>query len=109
MNDTSDPRGLATVCDAIVQSQWPCKINVHHDGEVYNLLDRVEGYLSIFPGWDLLNSRDLTITSWAGLDLYALDFSTALGKPTFIRMHSANADGVDIVLPRRRSMMRCVK
>lgn len=37
------------------------------------------------------------------MDLYALDFGTALGRPTFIRMPSTNADGVGIVLPRRRS------
>jgi hypothetical protein len=50
LSDTSNPRALATVCDAIVKSQWPHKINVRHIAEVYNLLDSVEDYRSIFPG-----------------------------------------------------------
>lgn len=103
LSTPSDLQSLARICDAIAISQSSARIDAHHIAEVFSLVDRVEDYRTIFPGWDLFNSRDLTITSWADLDLYALDFGAALGKPEFIRMPSSQADGVGIVMPRKRN------
>lgn len=92
---------FAKVCDAVRQSQSPEKINTRHVAEVYSLVERVEDYKSVFVGWDLFGSRDLTITSWADLDFYEMDFGKGLGKPEFTRIASSAADGVGIILPRK--------
>jgi hypothetical protein len=42
------------------------------------------------------------MTSWADLDLYVLNFGAALGQPDLIRLPYAEADGVDIAMPRWR-------
>ncbi|KAI0416167.1 transferase family-domain-containing protein [Xylaria grammica] len=92
---------LAKICDAIGQSQSPTKIDSSHIAEVYSLVERAEDYRSIFVGWDLFSSRDLTITSWADLDFYAMEFGKGLGRPEFTRVASSAADGVGIILPRK--------
>ncbi|OAL57192.1 hypothetical protein IQ07DRAFT_30092 [Pyrenochaeta sp. DS3sAY3a] len=99
---TSNLQSLATVCSTIAESQSSSTINNRHIAEVCSLVDAVDDYRCIFPGWDLFNSRDLTITSWADLDLYGFDFGTGLGKPEFIRMPYVEADGVGIVMPRKK-------
>ncbi|KAM5345164.1 hypothetical protein ACJ41O_011026 [Fusarium nematophilum] len=93
---------LAKTCAAIMGSQSPGRINSRYIAEIYSLVDRVGDYRAIFPGWDLFSSRDLTITSWADLDLYEMDFGAELGKPEFIRTPHSEADGVGLVMPRRR-------
>jgi hypothetical protein len=94
---------LSEICRAIAESQSAARINSCHIAEVYRLADGVEDYKSIFVGWDLFCSTDLTITSWADLDFYNMDFGAKLGKPEFLRLPFMGADGVGIVLPRRRS------
>lgn len=97
-------RSLAQICDQISQSQSHSKINSRHIAEVYRLVDLMEDCTkSLFVGWDLFRSRDLTITSWADLDLYGLDFGAGIGKPKFVRLPSMEADGVAIILPRQRT------
>ncbi|PYH34004.1 uncharacterized protein BO87DRAFT_416188 [Aspergillus neoniger CBS 115656] len=59
--------------------------------------------VSQIRSWDLFGSRDFTITSWADLDLYNLDFGPLLGKPEFVKLPCIEADGVAIILPRRRT------
>ncbi|GAT18650.1 hypothetical protein RIB2604_00101440 [Aspergillus luchuensis] len=99
-----DPiRSLATICDCISNSQSSSTINSRHIAETYRLVDSMEDYRSLYAGWDLFGSRDFTITSWADLDLYDLDFGPLLGKPEFVRLPYMEADGVAIILPRRRS------
>ncbi|KAI0447308.1 transferase family-domain-containing protein [Xylaria telfairii] len=93
---------LATICDTIAQSQSPTKINSRHMAEVYSLVEQTADYRTIFVGWDLFSSRDLTITSWADLDLYGVAFGSQLGRPDFIRVPGSVADGVGIILPRKR-------
>ncbi|OGM50586.1 hypothetical protein ABOM_000779 [Aspergillus bombycis] len=95
---------LAGICDRIFASQSPSKIGSRHIAEVYGLPDRMQDYRSLFVGWDLFGSRDLTITSWADLDIYAMDFGVMLGKPKFVRFPYMEADGVAIILPRRRNL-----
>ncbi|KAH7120554.1 transferase family-domain-containing protein [Dactylonectria macrodidyma] len=97
-------QSLSKVCDVISQSQSSTAITPRHIAEVYSLTDRVEDYRTIFVGWDLFSSRDLTITSWADLDLYNLNFGSDLGKPEFIRVPYTEADGVALVLPRKREV-----
>ncbi|KAF2966603.1 hypothetical protein GQX73_g6991 [Xylaria multiplex] len=97
------PVSFAKTCDVIAQSQSPTKINSRHIAEAYELVGRVDDYRTVFVGWDLFSSRDLTITSWADLDLYAMTFGEGLGQPEFIRIPSSVADGVGIVLPRGRA------
>ncbi|KAI0424529.1 transferase family-domain-containing protein [Xylaria sp. FL1042] len=92
---------LARICDVVAQSQSSTKIDSHHIAEVYSLVERMDDYRKIFPGWDLFSSRDLTITSWANLELYGMSFGMELGKPDFIRIPSSVADGVVIILPRK--------
>ncbi|RAH59272.1 hypothetical protein BO85DRAFT_486869 [Aspergillus piperis CBS 112811] len=99
-----DPiRSLATICDCISNSQSSSTINSRHIAETYRLVDSMEDYRSLYAGWDLFGSRDFTITSWADLDLHNLDFGPLLGKPEFVRLPYMEADGVAIILPRRRS------
>ncbi|KAJ3553402.1 hypothetical protein NPX13_g10894 [Xylaria arbuscula] len=92
---------LAKVCEVIGKSQSPEKINARHVAEVYSLVERVVDYKSVFVGWDLFGSQDLTITSWADLDFYELNFGNGLGRPEFTRIASSAADGVGIILPRK--------
>lgn len=104
--DEASVRLLAEVCDQIAQSQSRSVINSRHIAEVYRLMDRMEEDCSkaLFVGWDLFRSRGLTITSWADLDLYGMDFGDGIGKPKYVRLPSMEADGVAIVLPRRRAV-----
>ncbi|KAH8680092.1 transferase family-domain-containing protein [Tricladium varicosporioides] len=95
--------GLARICDAITRSNSPTIINSRHIAQVYSLVERVDDYRSISIGWDAFSGRDLTITSWADLELYDMDFGPELGKPNFVRIPYTEADGVCIVLPRKRA------
>lgn len=96
------PRELAEICNAITQSYGPAKINPQHIANVFELARRSRDSSTIFPGWDLFNHKDLSITSWADLDLYQMGWGPELGQPEFVRFPSTAADGVCIVLPRRR-------
>jgi hypothetical protein len=70
-------------------------------------MDRVDDPRSLFVGWDLFGSRDVTITSWADMDLYNVDFGEGMGKPELLRLpYTDSADGVAIVLPRKRGVER---
>lgn len=91
------------VCSAITTSSAPTKVDSDYVAEVYELVNKAKDYRGIFVGWDLFQSRDLTITSWANLDFYAMDFGDGLGRPEFLRFPYTEADGVCIILPRRRA------
>lgn len=97
---------LARVCDAIARSQSTETIDRRHIAEIHSGVDRFPDYRAIFPGWDLFNSRDLTITSWADLRLYEwLNFGSVVGgKPEFVRVPYMEADGVGMLLPRRKAL-----
>ncbi|KAL4789681.1 transferase [Aspergillus venezuelensis] len=95
------PELIAKLCTAISESQSSNRIDADHIAEVYSLVDRWDDPRTLFPGWDLFNSRNVTVTSWAGLDLYGVDFGRGLGKPEFVRIPASQADGVVILLPRR--------
>lgn len=94
-------KSLEAICAAIDHSQSADCIDADSIAQVYSLASQVDDYRTIFPGWDLFGSRDLCITSWAGLDVYH-DFGGKLGKPGYVRIPYAEADGVVLVLPRRR-------
>ncbi|KAI0468818.1 transferase family-domain-containing protein [Xylaria cf. heliscus] len=98
------PEAFAAVCDAVAQSQAPAKIDARHVAEVCALVERAGDYRGVFVGWDLFGSRDLTVTSWADLDLYGTVFGGGLGTPEFVRIPSSAADGVGIVMPRKRGV-----
>lgn len=101
------PRELAEICNAISQSYGPAKINPQHIANVFELGRRSRDSITIFPGWDLFNHKDLSITSWDDLDLYQMEWGSELGQPEFVRFPSTAADGVCIVLPRRRGHSGC--
>lgn len=101
------PRELARICNTIAQSYGPAKINPQQIANVFELGRRSRDGGTIFPGWDLFNHKDLSITSWADLDLYQMDWGSDLGQPEFVRFPTSAADGVCIVLPRRRGESRC--
>lgn len=97
----SDLQSLAKICAAIADSQSPSRIDSHHVAEVYSLVRHIHDYRAIFPGWDLFNSHDFTITSWADLPLYTLSFGL-LSMPDVVRIPGSHADGVAIILPRKK-------
>lgn len=102
---TDDARQtLAGVCQAIAQSQAPSKVGARHIAEVCRLVDLAGDPRALFPGWDLFGSRDLTITSWANFDFYGMEFGAGLGRPDFMRIPYTEADGVVLVLPRKRKL-----
>lgn len=103
-SDEAPVRSLAKLCDHIAQSQAPSAINSRHIAEVCHLVDHMRDRGSLFVGWDLFGSRDLTITNWADLELYGVDFGDLLGKPKLVRLPYMEADGVAIILPRQRTV-----
>ena len=103
-SDKAPVNSLAKICEQIAQSQSPLVINSRHIAEVYQLIDRMKDCRSLFVGWDLFGSRDLTITNWADLGLYELDFGALFGHPKFVRLPYMEADGVAIILPRQRGV-----
>lgn len=104
-SDEAPVRSLAMICDQITRSQSHIEINSRHIAEVYRLIDLVEDCTkSLFVGWDLFRSRDFTITSWADLGLYEMDFGDGIGRPKFVRLPSMEADGVALILPRQRGV-----
>ncbi|CAH0040775.1 unnamed protein product [Clonostachys rhizophaga] len=94
------PLCLAKVCSIISDSQSIDRINSDSVAELCSLVNHTEDPKSIFPGWVLFSSRDLTVTSWNGLDIYNLDFGEALGKPKHIRPPYMEADAVGMIMPR---------
>lgn len=94
---------LAEICEVIAESQSAARINSRHIAEIYHIADSVEDYRSIFVGWDLFGSIDLTITSWADLNFYEMDFGAKLGRPEYLRLPYIEADGVGLVLPRKKT------
>lgn len=92
---------LKPVVDAISASIN--RIDYQFISEVISLADLAPNIQALRPGWDFLNGPDLTITSWANLDTYSVDFGPQLGSPDFVRVPYAEVDGLNIVLPRRRA------
>ncbi|KAK7226806.1 hypothetical protein V2G26_014809 [Clonostachys chloroleuca] len=98
--DETLPLCLTKVSSIISASQSVDQISSDSVAELCSLVNRTEDLKSIFPEWDLFSSRDLTVTSWNGLDIYNLDFGEALGKPKHIRPPYVEADGVGMIMPR---------
>ena len=91
------------ICDAIARFQSSAQIDARFVAEVCSLVDGVGDYRTVFPSLDVFGSRDFSITSWANLDLYDMEFGAGLGKPETIRLPHIGADGVAIILPRKRA------
>lgn len=108
VSDLSEPampdsvRSLGKLCQVIAQSQSPELINSRHIAEVYEMVNHLDDYRDIFYGFDLFNERDLMITSWAEMDINGLDFGIGIGKPDFMRVPHVAADGMAVILPRKR-------
>jgi hypothetical protein len=99
----SDPlSSLSKICSLIASSQSPATINSQRIAEVHRLVESMPDPRGLFVGWDLFSSRDLTITSWADTDLYGAEFGGGLGAPAFVRFPYMEADGLGIVMPRRK-------
>ena len=103
-SDETPVSELARICEEITQSYSESVINPHHIAETCRLIEKLEDYRSLFLGWDLFGSRDLASTSWADLELYNMNFGELLGCPQFIRMPYIEADGIVVVLPRRKAI-----
>ncbi|OJJ40141.1 hypothetical protein ASPWEDRAFT_178031 [Aspergillus wentii DTO 134E9] len=88
------------IYNAIAQFAASSRINARHIAEVYRLADCSD---HLHVGWDLFSSCNLTITSWADLGLYEMDFGGSLGRPTCIRVPYTEADGVGLILPAKNS------
>ncbi|PYH87091.1 hypothetical protein BO82DRAFT_408217 [Aspergillus uvarum CBS 121591] len=101
--DMDPVRGLADICDCITQSQAPDGIGGRFIAEVYALVKGVDDYRGLHPGWEIFGGRDVTLTSWAGVEVYGVEFGGGLGGVGFVRMPVVEgADGVVVILPRRR-------
>jgi hypothetical protein len=72
--DSDSLQLLADLCKVIAQSQSPARVESRFVAEVHQLVDSMDDYRSVFVGWDLFGSRNLTITSWAGLGFYGVDW-----------------------------------
>lgn len=92
---------LATVIDALSTSI--ARIDRRFISQVITLTERAPDPQALLPGWDFFNGPDITITSWANLDTYSVDFGPGLGMPDFVRVPYLEVDGLNIVLPRKRS------
>ncbi|PYI16635.1 hypothetical protein BO99DRAFT_464973 [Aspergillus violaceofuscus CBS 115571] len=104
--DMDPVRGLAGICDCITHSLSPKKIGEGFITEVYALVQGVEDYRGLYPGWEVFGDRDVTVTSWAGVEAYGVQFGGSLGGVGWVRMPVVEgADGVVVVLPRRRHGM----
>ncbi|KAJ6129620.1 hypothetical protein N7512_002400 [Penicillium capsulatum] len=103
-SDEAPVQSFAEACEVISESQSPSTINLRHLAEVYDLADRTRGYQSLFPGWDLFQSRDLKITNWADLDRYGIDVGDILGKPCSVRLPVMEVEGVALILSRQRGV-----
>jgi hypothetical protein len=79
------------------------RIDRNFISEVITLAEQAPNMQSLLPGWNFFNGPDLTITSWANLDTYTVDFGPELGTPDFVRVPHLQIDGLNIVLPRRRN------
>ena len=71
-------------------------------GEVMELVERAPDGSGLVPGWDAFHGMDVTVTSWANMGVYEVDFGEGVGRPCFMRVPRAETDGFVIVLPRRR-------
>jgi hypothetical protein len=92
---------LASVVQAISASI--ARIDRQFISEVVTISEQAPNLQALLPGWDFFNGPDLTITSWANLDTYSVNFGPELGLPDFVRVPYAEVDGLNIVLPRRRT------
>lgn len=92
---------LTSVVQAISASI--ARVDRQFISEVITVAEQAPSIASLQPGWDFYNGPDLTITSWANLDTYSVDFGPQLGLPDFVRVPYAEVDGLNIVLPRRRT------
>ena len=92
------PAALATTAHAIAASI--SRIDTPFIAQVVALASHL--HRTLLPGWDFFDGPDLTVTSWANLDTYAVDFGAGLGRPDFVRVPYIEVDGLNIVLPRRR-------
>ncbi|PYI35794.1 hypothetical protein BP00DRAFT_333463 [Aspergillus indologenus CBS 114.80] len=67
--DMDPVRALAEICECITQSLSPDKIGERFVAEVYALVQGVEDYRGLYPGWEGFGDRDVTVTSWAGVEV----------------------------------------
>ena len=89
---------LATTAHAIAASI--SRIDIAFIAQVLALASHT--HQTLLPGWDFFSGPDLTVTSWANLNTYAVDFGAGLGRPDFVRVPYVEVDGLNIVFPRRR-------
>ncbi|KAK4247054.1 trichothecene 3-O-acetyltransferase [Corynascus novoguineensis] len=97
IGDWSD---LAIVIDTIGNAIK--RVTPQHVAEVMDLVEQAPDTGIIMPGWNSFHRLDLTVTSWANMDLYEADFGEGVGKAEFMRVPRAESDGFALVLPRKR-------
>ena len=93
------PQSFTEIVQAIAAAI--ARVDATFVSEVISLAEQVPNVRALLPGWSSWNGPDLTITSWASLGTYSVDFGPALGKPDFFRVPYAQADGLCIALPRK--------
>jgi hypothetical protein len=99
--DSGREEALACVVQAIGAAV--SRVTPGFVGEVMELVERTPDHGSgLMPGWDAFHGMDVTVTSWANMGVYGVDFGEGVGRPCFMRVPRAETDGFVIVLPRRR-------
>jgi hypothetical protein len=78
------------------------RVSPSHISEVIRLVQECPDTKKISQGWSSRNGPDLTLTSWANMELYECDFGEFIGQPQYVRVPYAEFDGLVIILPRQR-------
>jgi hypothetical protein len=75
-------------------------IDDHHIRSAATLLQNEKDKSTFFYGANAVAGRDLTISSWAGLQSALVSFGCALGQPTFVRRAiQADCEGLAYLTP----------
>ncbi len=77
------------------------RVTKRHVAELLQLCDKVTDIENIRPAWQSFHTMDLALMTWLDQGIYEADFGGEVGKPKFVRVPYAEADGLVIVLPRR--------
>ncbi|KAI0189073.1 transferase [Xylaria flabelliformis] len=96
-------RSLTSLAEVVsaVRSAVAC-VTKEYIAEVVSIVEQAPDVQTVALGWQIFSTLDLTLSSWANLPFYELDFGPGAGKPAFVRVPQVEADGLVIILPRNR-------
>ena len=98
--------GGAAALAQVVKSIWEAirRVDAGHVADVVALMEQAGDFAGdVGPSWVRSNGPDLSVTSWANMDVYGCEFGEWLGRPVYMRVPDFVADGLVVVLPRDRT------